>query len=169
MATVTMAPRMPPPHSQSDENLSMLPDARPAILPPELSRTNAVSPQHPELSTEVAALSNKLIHAINHQTDLDDTLNDTRHQLEAAEERIRQLERADQEHKSSIENRILVEWADVEDDMLRLRMNLAEERKQRVQVENDKKAIEYELESLTTALFEEANQVCSMDYLMCIG
>jgi len=47
---------------------------------------------HPDLSEEVATLSTKLINAINHQTFLDDTLSATRHELEAAKERIRELE-----------------------------------------------------------------------------
>ena len=159
MATVSVAPGLPSPQTHSDDTLSTLPDPRTPLTPPEISRSNSASPHHPELSNEVAALSNKLIHAINHQTDLDDTLSQTRHQLEAAQERIRQLEHLDQEHRSMVDNRILVRWSDVENDTLRLRMSLADERKQRVQVEKDKKAIEQELESLTTALFEEANQV----------
>ena len=165
MATMTMTPRISPAQSQSEETLSTLPDPRTPLTPPEISRSNTASPHHPELSNEVTALSNKLIHAINHQTDLDDTLSQTRHQLEAAQERIQQLERTDQEHRSLMENRIIVKWADVENDTLRLRMNLAEERKQRAQVEKDKKAIEQELENLTTALFEEANQVRGVQLL----
>ena len=147
------------PQLPSQENLSTIPDPRAPLTPPEISRSNSVSPHHPELSNEVAALSNKLIHAINHQTDLDDTLNDTRHQLEAAQERVQELERREQEHKSMVDNRILVRWADVEEDTLRMRVNLADERKRRVQAENEKKNIEQELESLTQALFEEANQM----------
>lgn len=145
---------------QSDETLNTTHDPRPHFTPSDALRSQSVSPAHPELSNEVATLSNKLIHAINHQTDLDDTLSDTRHQLEAAQERIRQLEKSEQEHTSMVENRILVKWVDVEEDTLRLRMNLAEERRQLAQTENDKRAMEQELESLTTALFEEANQVC---------
>lgn len=158
MATVTTAPGIPSPQTQSEETISTFMGPHTPLTPPEVSRSNANSP-HPELSNEVAALSNKLIHAINHQTDLDDTLSETRHQLEAAQERIRHLEHADREHRSMIDNRILVRWEDVENDTLRLRMSLADERKLRVQAEKEKKEIEQELETLTTALFEEANQV----------
>lgn len=158
MATVTTAPGIPSPESRSEETISTFPGPQAPLTPPDIARSNGNS-LHPELSNEVAALSNKLIHAINYQTDLDDTLSETRHQLEAAQERIRHLEHADQEHKSMIDNRILVRWEDVENDTLRLRMSLADERKQRVQAEKEKKGIEQELENLTTALFEEANQV----------
>lgn len=167
MAAMTMASGLPSPSPQSDGIPSTLPDPRTPLTPPEMSRTNSISPHHPELSNEVAHLSNKLIHAINHQTDLDDTLSETRHQLETAQERAKQFERLHQEHRSMVDNHILVKWEDVENDVLRLRTNLAEERRMRVQVEKDKKAIEQELESLTTALFEEANQVVLLDPLFC--
>ena len=161
MATVAMAPGLPSPQQHSNETLSTLPDPRSPLTPPDISRSNSVSPsQHPELSNEVAALSNKLIHAINHQTDLDDTLNDTRHDLEAAHERIRQLEHDAQEHRSLVANGILVKRSDFEADNLRLKTTLAEERKAKIAVEKEKKGMEAELEQLTSSLFEEANQVC---------
>lgn len=159
MATVVLAPGLPAQQSQSEETPSTLHDPRSLLESPDLSRSGSTPPQHPELSNEVAALSNKLIHAINHQTDLDDTLNETRHELESAQERLRQLEPLVQEHKSLVANGILVQQADVEIEMLRLKTTLADERRQRVKAENDKIGIEQELETLTTALFEEANQV----------
>lgn len=161
MATVAMAPGLPAPQSQTEETLSTLPDPRIPLTSPELSRNNSTSPHHPALSNEVAALSNKLIHAINHQTDLEDSLNATRHQLESAQERVRQLEPLVQEHKSLVANGILVRQTDVEAEVLRLKTSLADERRQRVKVENDKMGIEQELETLTTELFEEANQMVS--------
>lgn len=160
MATVAVAPGLPAKQSHSEETLSTLPDPRSPLTSPELSRSNSTSPHHPELSNEVAALSNKLIHAINHQTDLEDSLNATRHELDSAQERVRQLEPLVQEHKSLVANGILVRQTDVEAELLRLKTNLAEERRQRVKAENGKMSIEQELETLTTALFEEANQVC---------
>ncbi|RFU34457.1 hypothetical protein B7463_g1835, partial [Scytalidium lignicola] len=91
-------PRKPTPYDDEDETMSTLPDPRSRNVTP--SAENGVSPtqHHPDLSSEVAALSNKLINAINHQTNLDDTLSATRHELEVAHERIHQLEQRDQEH-----------------------------------------------------------------------
>ena len=160
MATVTMAPGLPAKQSHTEETLTTLPDPRSPLTSPELSRSNSTSPHHPELSNEVAALSNKLIHAINHQTDLEDSLNGTRHELESVHERARRLETLVQEHKSLVTNGILVRQTDVEAELLRLKTSLAEERRQRVKAESEKLGIEQELENLTTALFEEANQVC---------
>ena len=164
MATVAMAPGLPPSQQHSNETLSALHNSRDPLTPPDVSRSNSVSPsQHPELNSEVAALSNKLIHAINHQTDLDDTLNATRHELEAAQERIRVLEHDAQEHNSLVANGLLVKRSDFEADDLRLKTTLAEERKARIAAEKDKKSMEAEVEQLTTSLFEEANQVrCSL-------
>lgn len=160
-----MAPGLPTPQSQSVETLSTLPDPRSPLTSPEMSRSSSTSPHHPELSNEVAALSNKLIHAINHQTDLDDTLNETRHELDAAQERVRQLEPLVKEHQSLVANGLLVRQQDVETELLRLKTTLADERRQRVKAENDKKGIEQELETLTTALFEEANEVGPLKFV----
>ena len=159
MATVVMAPGLPARQSSPEETVSTISGSRSPLTSPELSKSNSTSPHHPELSNEIAALSNKLIHAINHQTDLEDSLNGTRHELESAQELARQLEGLVQEHKSLVANGVLVRQTDVEAELLRLKTNLAEERRQRVKAESEKLGIEQELETLTTALFEEANQV----------
>ena len=115
---------------------------------------------HPELNSEVAALSNKLINAINHQTNLDDSLAATRHELEASQERVRQLEAGQREHADMIAKGSLVKRADLDGELCQLMVNLEEEQRQRATAEKDKKSIELELENLTSALFEEANKVC---------
>ncbi|EFE43209.1 GDP/GTP exchange factor Sec2p, putative [Trichophyton verrucosum HKI 0517] len=100
-----------------ENSLSTLRDPRVASTS-DLSRTRSASTasHHPDLSNEVANLSDKLIQAINHQTLLDDSLAVARQELE-------------------------------------------EERKRRSTVEKEKKGIETELETLTAALFEEANKM----------
>ena len=160
MAAVTTAPGLPFSRSHQDpDSLSTLPDPRSAHSPLDISRSNSAASHHPDLSSEVAALSNKLINAINHQTNLDDTLSATRHELAASQERVRLLEVALQEHRDLVINGVLVKKTDVEDKTVKLMANLADEKKQRGVVEKDKRGIEQELEMLTTALFEEANQV----------
>ena len=163
MATVTTAPGLPSPlglRMRSDpESLSTLPDPRSSHSSPDISRSN--STHHPDLSNEVATLSNKLINAINHQTNLEDTLSTTRHELDTSRDRVRQLELAVQEHRGLVASGMLVRRTDVEDKTVKLMANLADEKKQRDVVEKDKRGIEQELETLTTALFEEANQVFS--------
>lgn len=161
MAAVITAPGLPLSHSHPDlELLSTLPDPRSAHSSPDISRSNSATVCHPDLSSEVAALSNKLINAINHQTTLDDTLSATRHELAASQDRVRQLEAALQEQRNLVTNGVLVRSTDVEDKTVKLMANLADEKKQRGVVEKDKRGIELELETLTTALFEEANEVC---------
>lgn len=161
MAAVTTAPGLPVSQMHSDpDSLSTLPDPRSPHASPDISRSN--SAHHPDLSAEVATLSNKLITAINHQTSLDDTLSATRHELNTSQERVRQLESQVQKHNDLISSGVLVRRTDVDDRTVKLMANLADEKKQRGVVEKDKKGIEQELESLTTALFEEANKVRSL-------
>lgn len=119
------------------------------------------SSQHPDLSNEVAALSNKLINAINNQTTLDDTLAETRQELESSRRKIQELETEAKKREDEIASGELVRWADIEEDHNKLKASLADERKQRGVVEKEKKNIEQELENLTAALFEEANKVGS--------
>ena len=169
MAAVTMAPGLPISRSRQDlHTLSTLPDPRSSRPSPAISRSPSVSPpHHPDLTDEVASLSNKLITAINHQTTLDDTLSDTRHDLDSAQDRVRQLEAQVQQHERLVADGVLVNRKELEDDTMKLMADLAGERKKRSAVEKEKKSIEIELESLTTALFEEANEVrCSLSLHM---
>ena len=160
MATVTAAPGLPISRSHTDLHpLSTIPDPRSRCATPRLSRRNSSSQQHPDLSNEVASLSHKLITAINHQTNLDDTLSETRHELDSARERVRQLEAQAREHDAMVADGILVDRKQMEDGTMKLMADLAGERRKRAAVEKEKKSIELELETLTTALFEEANQV----------
>lgn len=159
MAAVTMAPGLPPPRSRSvTDDLSTLPDPRNPLAISGVSRSSSNSP-HPDLDSEVATLSNKLINAINHQTNLDDTLSETRLELDSSRERVRQLESEARGHAAMMASGVLVHKKDVEDNTMKLLANLADERRQRGVVEKDKKGIEQEIETLTTALFEEANEV----------
>lgn len=114
---------------------------------------------HPDLNDEVATLSNKLINAINHQTNLGDMLNQTRSELDASRERIRQLEAEAEGHATQITNGSLVDFGVVKAERTKLLASLTEEAKKRGAAEKEKAAIELELENLTTALFEEANKV----------
>ncbi len=72
---------------------------------------------------------------------------------------MRQLEAELGDYRIMVANGVLVRQQDVDDKIVRLMANLADERKRRGVVEKDKKGIEQELETLTTALFEEANEV----------
>ncbi|KAH8171503.1 GDP/GTP exchange factor sec2p domain-containing protein [Sarocladium implicatum] len=114
---------------------------------------------HPDLSDEVASLSTKLINAINHQTFLDDTLSATRHELEAARERIRELEATNASQRETLSGEVWVQKSSVEAEKKVLRARAAEEKMKRMDTEIEKKKIEQELENLTAALFEEANKM----------
>lgn len=139
--------------------MSTIPDPRSRTMSPANDSGTASPSAHPDLNTEVATLSNKLINAINHQTNLDDTLSATRHELEEARERIRNLETENQDHAELLARGILIRKSVAEVEKSKLIATLAEERRQRAEIEKEKKSIELELENLTTALFEEANKM----------
>ncbi|KAL2219153.1 GDP/GTP exchange factor Sec2p [Thermoascus aurantiacus ATCC 26904] len=158
-AAAASAPMAPPSSFQGlpESDFSTLKDPRVASSS-DLSQTSSPS-HHPDLSSEVAALSVKLIQAINNQTTLDDTLAATRQELEKAQNKIIQLETENKKFRDDIANEVLVRKTDVDCEVLSLKAALAEERAQRALVERGKKRIEQELENLTAALFEEANKM----------
>lgn len=104
-------------------------------------------------------LSTKLINAINHSTNLDDSLQQSRHELEAARQRIALLEIEAKERNDAITQGVLVKKAEVDANMAQLRAELAEARREREASDKSRKQMEIEVENLTSALFEEANTV----------
>lgn len=132
MTSAAGGSHFPQPHDRSrSDNLDFNTLSRTPTPLSNGSRTPpSTSPHHPDLSNEVAALSTKLINAINHQTNLDDSLQSTRGQLDRAQK----------------ENEIL-------------QRELEEERRQRVHAERQKRRLEGEVEVLTSSLFEEANSM----------
>ncbi|KAL9590934.1 MAG: hypothetical protein Q9203_000304 [Teloschistes exilis] len=160
MATTTTARGLQISQLDSDsEAISTLREPRSSMTSPDLSRSNSTSPHSPTCNDELATLNNKLIRAINHQTDLDDTLSDTCHELEATRRRVKDLEAMVNDHHALVSNGGLVPKDEVERQKVQLMSNLAHEQRQRGVMEKDKRGMEQELESLTTALFEEANQM----------
>jgi GDP/GTP exchange factor Sec2p. len=124
----------------------------------EVSHSTSSS-HHPDLSNEVAALSVKLIQAINNQTDLDDNLVATRQELELAQGKIQALEFQNEKYRRDLDNKVYIKKFDSDREISQLRDSLAEETIQRLAAEKGRKNIEQEVETLTAALFEEANKV----------
>ncbi|KAJ5971040.1 GDPGTP exchange factor Sec2p [Penicillium vulpinum] len=140
-----------------ESGFSTLQDPR-LMVGSEVSHSTS-SPQHPDLSNEVAALSVKLIQAINNQTNLDDSLVATRQELELAQGKIQALEFQNEKYRRDIDNKVYIKKADADREISQLRAALAEEKTQRLAAEKGKKTIEQEVETLTAALFEEANKM----------
>ncbi|KAM0704372.1 hypothetical protein Q7P35_008606 [Cladosporium inversicolor] len=152
MATVAM------PHSNMlptrDEHTM---DTRtPSPRPPAQSGSDNAEYQ-PDLSQEVSLLSTKLINAINYQTNLDDSLQHTRHELEAANRENARLRAEKKSLDDMVANGLLIRKSIVDKTIRELRAELAKERAAREEAERSRKQTDAELESLTTALFEEAN------------
>lgn len=145
--------------SEGDFDLTTIPDPRSRSMTPSNMDGTATPQQHPELNDEVAALSSKLIHAINHQTTLDDNLSQTRAELEKARDQIKSMEAQLAKQQEMLVGDIWIRRKSVEAEKTNLLSRVAEEKKLRLEAEQEKKRIEQELENLTTELFEEANKM----------
>jgi len=119
----------------------------------------APAEKHSDLDSEVTALSNKLINAINHQTSLDDSLTSARLELGQAQQKIRQLEDQIHRQQEMLAGDVWIRRKTAEAEKTQLLATLALEKKARLHEEQQRKKMELELESLTTALFEEANKM----------
>ena len=147
--------------SQSEsDGMNTIPDPRAATPQPALSRHDSTD-SHPDFSQEVSTLSTKLINAINHSTMLDDSLQQTRHELEAAREKLARLEAQVREHEEKVSRGLLVDKVVYDKMEKQLMSELQEERKRRAVAEAAKRKTDSEVEALTAALFEEANVVSS--------
>lgn len=148
----------------NDGGFSTLRDPR-NMTSSEESETSSPLSHHPDLNDEVAALSVKLVQAINNQTNLDDTLVATRQELEQAQTMVQTLKSQNEKYQQDIDQQVLIKKADSDAEVSRLQDSLLEERSLRIAIEKEKKTIEQELETLTAALFEEANKV--LFFLLC--
>lgn len=144
---------------RSDSDImNTIPDPRSSTPQPAALRNNSTdSSIHPDLSQEVATLSTKLINAINHQTALDDSLQQTRHELDTAREQLALLEHQVKEHEQLVATGLLVENEVYSKMEQQLMSEIQEERKRRVEAEKARRKVDGEVEALTAALFEEAN------------
>ena len=113
----------------------------------------------PDLSKEVAMLSTKLINAINHQTNLDDSLQASRHELDWAKQEVKRVKAEKQSLDDAVAQGVLVKKIEMDKTIAELRAQLAIEKMNRESAEKSKKATEGELENLTSSLFEEANKM----------
>ncbi|KAF3214051.1 rab guanine nucleotide exchange factor S2 [Orbilia oligospora] len=131
----------------------------PPSVTSEISEASTPEPAQQNLSGEVQALSDKLIKAINHQSSLEEGLEETRHELDVSKQRIKHLEAIAKEHQDMMATGVLVEKKEVEMETRQLMNKLMEESMQRGKAEKEKRHIEQDLENLTTSLFEEANKM----------
>lgn len=161
LRTMLSAEASPPGHGQGtspETSFRTIADPRNASTS-DLSRSNSASSRHPDFNSEVAALSDKLISAINHQTTLDDTLTQTRQELEASKTRIAKLEAEAKEYDERLARGEIITREKADEQNNKLFAELVEERKQKASVQQEKRGIESELENLTASLFDEANKM----------
>ena len=113
----------------------------------------------PDLSKEVSLLSTKLINAINYQTNLDDSLQASRHELEQANQELKRIKAEKQSLDDAVAQGVLVKRSEVEKTMAKLRAELVLEKEKRESAEKARRQTDGELENLTSSLFEEANKM----------
>lgn len=145
--------------SEADFDMTTIPDPRSRSMTPANVDGSPNTEQHPELSDEVATLSAKLIQAINHQTTLDDNLSQARGELEKARDQIKSMEAQLEKQKEMLVGDVWIRRKSVEAEKTNLLSRIAEEKRLRLDAEQEKKRIEQEVEGLTTELFEEANRM----------
>jgi Rab guanine nucleotide exchange factor SEC2 len=223
MAVATASPAPPRLFPPEPDLLNTLPDPRTPSSASSISRNDSVADSsQPDYIEEIAKLSEKLVNAINHQTNLDDILQHTRHELELtrrehelsrkefelarnelelARQEIARLQAEAKEHADQIESGALVPKdkvdqiaakfkanmdqteakckanidqieakckadigqieakckADISQIEAKCKTDIAAEQELRVKADKAKKAMEQELECLTSDLFQEAN------------
>ncbi|RDA88923.1 hypothetical protein CP532_5480 [Ophiocordyceps camponoti-leonardi (nom. inval.)] len=144
-----------------NDEMSTLPDPRSRPV----MRDDA-SDVHPDLDDEIAKLSAKLVNSINYQTLLDDTLTATRQELQSARQHVRELEEQLQSQREMMAGDVWVRRSSLDNERKAMlaekkawQAKLADEKARRLETDHDKRKMEQELENLTTALFEEANNM----------
>ncbi|RDA95004.1 hypothetical protein CP533_0136 [Ophiocordyceps camponoti-saundersi (nom. inval.)] len=144
-----------------NDEMSTLPDPRSRPV----MRHDAAD-VHPDLDDEIAKLSAKLVNSINYQTLLDDTLTATRQELQSSRQHIRELEDQLQSQRDMMAGDVWVRRSSLDAERKAMlaekkawQAKLADEKARRLETDHDKRKMEQELENLTTALFEEANNM----------
>jgi Rab guanine nucleotide exchange factor SEC2 len=143
--------------SDDDAELSTLPDPRSRATSPAIDAED--SPVMDTAHDELTTLSTKLINAINHQTNLDNTLSSTRQELEQARELIRKHEATIESQREMLVGHVWIRRQTVEHEKKELLQRIATEKKARAEAEQEKRKIEGEVEALTASLFLEANNM----------
>jgi Rab guanine nucleotide exchange factor SEC2 len=136
MAAATVSSHTPAHLITPDADLlNTLRDPRTPSTSSVVSRNDSVSDatSQPELNEEIANLSEKLVNAINHQTNLDDTLQHTRHELEIARQEIERLLAQTKDHEKKVSDGLLLPKETVERREFTLRNDFHAEKERQVQ------------------------------------
>lgn len=145
-ATTTLSQSLE--NNVSETSFHTLPEAKNASTS-NLSDVGSSSSQQPD-AREVSALNDKLINAINLQTSLDDTLQQTRNELAESRKRIAQLEAEARAHEEKVSGGLLVTKDDFD-------QQIGKERSEKSKAQQAMKDMQSEMENLSVSLFEDAN------------
>lgn len=112
-----------------------------------------------DLFTQVSQLNGKLVKSYDRISDLEDSLHDESSRLRVTSLKVSQLELERTQHLSDLSAGLLVEKAQVTNELTQLMNRATDEAARRGQAESARVAIEKELGDLSASLFEQANRM----------
>ncbi|KAI0266506.1 hypothetical protein BC834DRAFT_969522 [Gloeopeniophorella convolvens] len=112
-----------------------------------------------DLVSQVTQLNNKLVKSYDRVSDLEDDLHVTSSTLRSSSIKISQLELERSQHLSALNTGLLVEKSHVTAELTRLMEKATEEAARRGQAESAQAAIEKDLDDVSAALFDQANNM----------
>ncbi|KAM0791177.1 hypothetical protein ACM66B_005661 [Microbotryomycetes sp. NB124-2] len=116
-----------------------------------------------DLTSQVTSLNSKLVKSYTQTGDLEDELHETKDHEQRLQQRIKELEDYKLKWEKEIERGGWVEKAHVQGEMRQLMSKVLEETKSRETAVEGQKALETEIENLTSSLFDEANKMVAVE------
>ncbi|KAK4048323.1 hypothetical protein OIV83_004845 [Microbotryomycetes sp. JL201] len=116
-----------------------------------------------DLTSQVTSLNSKLVKSYTQTGDLEDELHETKDHETRLQQRIKELEDYKVRWEKEIERGGWVEKAHVQGEMRQLMSKVLEETKSRETAVEGQKALETEIENLTSSLFDEANKMVAVE------
>ncbi|KAK4051084.1 hypothetical protein OIO90_004824 [Microbotryomycetes sp. JL221] len=116
-----------------------------------------------DLTSQVTSLNSKLVRSYTQTGDLEDELHDVRDHEQRLQHKVKELEDYKQRWEKEIERGGWVERAHVQGEMRQLMSKVLEETKSKETAVEGQKALETEIENLTSSLFDEANKMVAVE------
>lgn len=141
------------------------PSARHAPDSPTTSLITSLRTQLELVSEQAQQLNTKLVASISRHADLEDQVYGLTHEREQTATHVAELERAKAKWEESMNTGLLVEHAQIRDEMQRLASNLVEEERRRGTAEEERTKVENEVDELSATLFQQVSCLASVTEL----
>ncbi|KAL1411673.1 hypothetical protein Q8F55_002638 [Vanrija albida] len=130
---------------------------------PTTSLIAALRSQLEIVSEQALQLNSKLVASISRHADLEDTVYTLEGERREQNERVDELEREKSRWEESMNTGLLVERAQIRDEMQRLAAGLVEEERRRGSAEERRAQVENEVDDLAATLFDQANTMVATE------